>query len=1069
MALLLLLAPTANASNSNNESVPPVTARFRKDSEARGLMSSAEGLRATWSTTELREAKGKYRKAALLWTSISDYSNASLATLKAGDVCFLLSELREALKLYRQAALLGGKSRYRVAEGKALSQIGLVYSYMGDNDVAKKYLTKALALLKIAENDPDATAKNNYGEALSNMAELSYSEGNFPGALDQFKEADKFFVDNPGGKAKVHLFVGRIFGSLGDADKAQSEISEALKLYQAVKNRDGEALALSALGQFQSFKGDQEQAIQLHNDARKIFVAVGDRLGEAIALNGLGQANAKLNKPSFALRNYEEALSLVEDVGALDFVAVFTFKLAQFHLQVGNHERALTYYQRCLKLSHAARKVRNEANALSEIAIVYASQRRPDEAARQHRKVQEFYKTIGDRRGQATSLNKYGDFLLEIGQRQQALNKYLEALALSEAVDDKSIVLTSLYNLARTHRALGNLEAALPFIEQALDISERLRANVGSPDARAAYFSGVRKYYDACRDILMQLNQLRAGEGFDTRAFFISERSRARLLLDLAKEWQIDLREGATAELLRNERHVNAMIQSLTRYQYELSLSKRRDSTDTAEVDQRMDQLRAEHDEIQAKLRAQTPKETSVVRLELNDLEQFQKELQGANAMLLEYSVGDERSYLWAITAGSVHSYELPPRKDLEVAVREVYDLMTIRQRLDAGVYGDYRAIIEAADACYPEKAAQLSRMLLGPVAGLLGTKRLIVVTEGALQYIPFGALPLPESGPTQSETPSYLIQTNEIVVLPSMSTLLTLRAARHRAASLGKVVAVIADPVFRPQDERVKSRQLSETTVHAASSLVDQALPQALRDGGPSRLIYAAEEADAIVEAAPWGTTMVAKGFDASREIAMSPRVGEYQIVHFATHGFLDSEHPQLSAIVLSMVDQNGVEKNGFMPLHDIYSLDLSAELTVLSACQTALGKDIKGEGMVGLTHSFMSAGSRSVVSSLWKVDDRATEILMSDFYQSMLRNGLPPITALRAAKLKMIQDKRWNQPYYWAGFVFQGDYESRITVESNSRFLIVLSLLLLVLTSSGLIIFLRSKRRPSPAAKLT
>jgi CHAT domain-containing protein len=300
------------------------------------------------------------------------------------------------------------------------------------------------------------------------------------------------------------------------------------------------------------------------------------------------------------------------------------------------------------------------------------------------------------------------------------------------------------------------------------------------------------------------------------------------------------------------------------------------------------------------------------------------------------------------------------------------------------------------------------------------------------------------------------------------MSTLLTLRAARRRAASPGKVVAVIADPVFRPQDERVKSRQLSETTVHAASSPVDQPVPQVLRDGGPSRLVYAAEEADAIVDAAPWGTTMVAKGFDASRETAMSPRIGEYQIVHFATHGFLDSEHPQLSAIILSMVDRNGVEKNGFLPLPDIYSLDLSAELTVLSACQTALGKDIKGEGMVGLTHSFMSAGSKSVVSSLWKVDDRATQVLMSDFYQSMLRDGVPPVTALRAAKLKMIQDKRWNQPYYWAGFVFQGDYESRINVETNARLSLVLALLSLVLISSGLIIFLRRRRRPFPAVNL-
>jgi CHAT domain-containing protein len=229
--------------------------------------------------------------------------------------------------------------------------------------------------------------------------------------------------------------------------------------------------------------------------------------------------------------------------------------------------------------------------------------------------------------------------------------------------------------------------------------------------------------------------------------------------------------------------------------------------------------------------------------------------------------------------------------------------------------------------------------------------------------------------------------------------------------------------------------------------------------------LSHASEEADAISVAAPRGTSLVAKGFDASRETAMSSSVGEYQIVHFATHGFLDSEHPELSSIVLTMVDRNGVKKNGLMSLHDIYSLDLSAELTVLSACQTALGKDIKGEGMVGLTHGFMSAGSKSVVASLWNVDDGATSALMSNFYPPMLQKGIPPASALRSAKLKMMHDKRWSAPYYWAGFVFQGDYASRIAIDHQPWFSPRLALLLfLILIGAGLLVFQKRKRRSSP-----
>jgi CHAT domain-containing protein len=344
--------------------------------------------------------------------------------------------------------------------------------------------------------------------------------------------------------------------------------------------------------------------------------------------------------------------------------------------------------------------------------------------------------------------------------------------------------------------------------------------------------------------------------------------------------------------------------------------------------------------------------------------------------------------------------------------------------------------------------------MLFGQLADQLANKRLLVVPEGALQYVPFEALPAPNN-------PQPLLVTNEIVVEPSFSALIAIRnnVVRH-ASSRDKLVAVIADPVLSANDERVQSGPLT------ASVDTSPETPEAMmRAGGLGRLAHAAEEADAITAAAPRGSTMVAKGFDASRETAMSPNVGEYQIVHFATHGFLDSEHPELSAIVLTMMDPKGVKTNGLMPLNDIYSLDLSAELTVLSACQTALGKDIMGEGLVGLTHAFMSAGSKSVVASLWKVDDRATAVLMGHFYKAMLQEGMSPAAALRSAKLKMMQEEQWKAPYYWAGFVLQGEYTNRISVDRypwfNTR-LVVLFLLSLVAVTGLLIIHKRRRQIP-------
>jgi CHAT domain-containing protein len=1038
-----------------------VSATERKDSEARELVAEAEVLRANLMEPDLRQARARFDQAAAIWTSITDYSHASLAKLKAGDVCFLLSEFPAAGQRYQSAAALAEKNGDRLAHGIALSQLGLVNSYMGDNDSAQKHLNHALDLLK-PEKDSTALARGAYGKALANMAEVTYSKGNLPKALDQFNEAFRFLDQDRNGQARVNRFAGYITGGLGDAEGAKAKISQARELSVAINDKVGEGLALTLLGTFYSFQSKEDLAKGLHQDAINIFRSIGDRHSEAIALNGLGQAYQRTDK-AYALMNYEKALRLFENSGALDFVAVTAFKLGTMHV-VENPELALKYLERCLTLSRAAGKVRNEANALSEIAIVYASQKRPEQAAKQHQRVLKFYETIGDHRGQAIALNNYGDFLLKLPQNQKALDTFSQALPLSEKVKDKSILTNTLYNLAGAHKALGNYEAGLSFIEQSLKIIEDLRTNVGSPELRALYFSGVRRHYDLCRDILMQLDRVRPGEGFAEQAFLVSERSRARALLDLVQESQAKLRQGATAELLKAEREVGGSISSLTQYQWTLSLDGKKDSPEFAEVGSRLAELQAQYQEIQAKLRSQNSSQSPLVDFELKNKEHIQKDLLDGDTMLLEYSLGDEQSYLWAITSDLFHSYVLPSRKNIEAVAVDLSDLIMARAKFDPAV-NDYQAKVEAAEKLYVEKARDLSQMLLGPVADQLRNRRLIFVTEGVLQRVQFESLPVPQgqtTGPIASQ--EFLIQTNEIAVIPSMTTLLAMRATGKRPASPGKLVAIIADPVFNRNDDRVNGPGQSPAVVRAASlSSTEQSI---LRDG-PSRLVYASEEADSILAVTPRGTTMVAKGFDASRETAMNSRVGEYQIVHFATHGFFDSEHPELSGILLTNVDQNGVARDGLMALHDIYTLDLSAELTVLSACQTALGKDVKGEGLVGLTHSFMSAGSKSVVASLWKVDDHATAALMSDFYELMFREGMPPVAALRAAKLKMMQNQRWQAPYYWAGFVFQGDYESRINVGSNSHLFLGVSLLFVALLSCGLIVFLRRRRHLSPTER--
>jgi CHAT domain-containing protein len=310
--------------------------------------------------------------------------------------------------------------------------------------------------------------------------------------------------------------------------------------------------------------------------------------------------------------------------------------------------------------------------------------------------------------------------------------------------------------------------------------------------------------------------------------------------------------------------------------------------------------------------------------------------------------------------------------------------------------------------------------MLLGPAGPRIQNKRLLIVGEGVLQYLPFATLPEPASDEKGKAVP--LIMNHEIITAPSASVIPVLRQETAGRKPAEKAVAVLADPVFSADDARVV--QPKKVSVIAASK--DSALRSGAAPGMQSfvRLRFSRNEAEEIARLSPAGDTLKALDFDASRETALRSDLGQYRIVHFATHSLLNNEHPELSGVVLSLVDRSGRPQNGFLRLYDIYSLRLGADLVVLSACQTALGEEIKGEGLIGLTRGFLYAGASRVVASLWEVDDRTTAEVMKRFYKGILAGGERPAAALRAAQVALWKTKGWEAPFYWGAFTIQGEW---------------------------------------------
>lgn len=516
-------------------------------------------------------------------------------------------------------------------------------------------------------------------------------------------------------------------------------------------------------------------------------------------------------------------------------------------------------------------------------------------------------------------------------------------------------------------------------------------------------FSRVWKMiYRLYTEVLMRLGQT-------AQAFQAAERRRARSLIELLAEARAGIRQGTDAALLAKESEVRQRLNGKECRRMELMAAKAKPER-LAEADREMRALIAEMEAVRAEIRAKSPRYAALTQAEPVTVAGLRRQILDANTVLIEYALGDAQSHAWLLTQSSITGYTLPARAQIETLARAVHEWAS-----------------SPAVAPAPAVLKQLATMILGPMAKQLRGQRLLIVADDALEIVPFAALPDP-STPNQP-----LAVDHEIVRLPSASTLALLRreaASRTTGtrATAPQTVAILADPVFSATDSRVeRARAAAQSANLPATRILQRAFTEAGLDGkNIPRLPGTRREAATIRALLPGAGNSIALDFDANAEAFQTPAVRQAGIVHLATHGLLNTVHPELSGLVLSLVDKQGAPKEGFLRLHDIYNLELSAGLVVLSACQTGLGQEVRGEGLLGLTRGFMYAGSPRVMASLWKVDDRATVELMRHFYEGLLgKPALTPAAALRRAQIALWKSKAWSAPYYWAAFNLQGEWK--------------------------------------------
>lgn len=828
-----------------------------------------------------------------------------------------------------------------------------------------------------------------------------------------------------GREGETLLSLGANYIGLSQGEKALFYLEQALPIARDLKMRAGELQVLTYLGHASSYVDRYEKAIEYYEQTLARAREFNENLYVASALANLAVIFGDLNRYEKQIEYYEQALEAFRALGSRQDEGAVIMGLGNAYQSLGRHEKAIEKLEMALSISREVKNPNFESVTLNNLGWAYNSIGRPEKAIEYAEQALPITRRMKKRENESDSLYHLGVAYGRLDQHRKATEYLGEALAISRELRQPREESKALYQLAVVEGKRGNLAEARSRIEESLRISEAIRSELISPESRATFLVAVQQSYQFYTDLLMHEHRLEPTKGLDMLALEVSERQRARSLLDLLAENRVELYRDVDRSLIDRERALakqldeKAQLRTLT-------------SKQAAGLKLEISRLETELERAQAEIRRKSPHYAALTFPQPLKFREVQQ-LLDAETLLLEYALGEERSYLWAITRDTLVSYELPPGQLIEENARQVHELLTARS---AGISGEtalqFRRRIAQADAELPAAAAALSRMLLTPVARQLGHKRLVIVADGALQYVPFAMLPDP--APSEGGVNQPLIVGHELVSLPSASALAIQRAELADRKPSPGMLAVIADPVFGRSDERLKSPgpsagnllasrgvdHLSETSNFLTG---DQSAVSPRRSIIP-RLPYTRLEADRILALTPAATSFRAMDFRANRDTVISPELSRYRYVHFATHGVLDSERPGLSSLVLSLVDEKGQPQNGFLRANDIYKLKLPAELVVLSACQTGLGKEIKGEGLVGLTRGFMYAGAARVVVSLWSVNDRATAELMTKFYRRMLKQGERPAAALRSAQVEMWKQKQWPSPFYWAAFTLQGEW---------------------------------------------
>jgi CHAT domain-containing protein/tetratricopeptide (TPR) repeat protein len=900
-------------------------------------------------------------------SSLSGFpQKAALGELEAGDTYQMMSAYQLALAAYRRSlALSVGLPESQCA---VLARIAHTYANMGRNHDAEPFSDKAVHLCQSA---PD---KKTWAYALEVQGEVRFWSANITDATTSFTRARQlaFEASDRDGEALSTMMLAEILHARQPAESNRLA-QTALELWTGTGNDYGAARAHLVMA---FFAGEEASFGAAHCHCEKalpVFQRIADKDNAAVAMNILGLVAIKSGDLEAALENYRRArkdfVAAQDALGEADSIA----GIADVLVSQNEYDNLLPLYTRELHLAQMTGNGALRASALVNTADVYLHVHRYGQAESYYERSLSDYRAAENIYGEGVVYMRLASLRTDQGRFKEALDLLDRAQALKGQADEREDLARIGYSRARIYFKLNRIEEARSEIEKTIDIIESQRLRIAKFDSRAQYFAFVHKYYSLYIEVLMALNKVHPDQRFGKLAFEVAEKSKVRALLDML---------------------------------------------DNSQMTPSCDEVLAKNSDPRfAELFQETPGTPEVTSTQALALAEVQAEIGDGRTVLLEYALCDDRSFAWLIDGERVSAFDLGPTAEISSSARTFREaLVPLQARKDEPPI-EYLRRRQAVKSTLLHQSRQLARFLLGPVH-LPAQKRVLIVPDGSLQYLPFAALP--DVDAEKDTTP--LIARHELVMLPSASVLAVLRKTAARRLPPRDEVTVFADPIFeRPAPTALMGFAIAPTSERSHD--LQRALKESLGSQYIPSLPGSRNEAIAIQQIVGPGRTRLALGFDANREAVINGSLAHQRVIHFATHGILDTHHPEMSGLILSLLNKRGEYQDGYLRLNDIYGLKLSADLVVLSSCESALGKNLGSEGIIGLPRGFLYAGARSVIASLWKVDDDATAALMRSLY-SRMQQGENASNALRNAQLDLLKHEQFSEPYYWAAFILEGDY---------------------------------------------